>query len=175
MPKAESEKMNIEFVKVSTAEDICALAQLTDEVWHEYFPCILSEEQIDYMVDKFQSEHAISEQLASGGYEYRVITADGKKAGYVGFVRESEKMFLSKLYLLKAYRGRQIASRALEFLKTECKKGGLDAIYLTVNRHNTHTIDVYKRWGFEVVREQCADIGNGYVMDDYVMELALTR
>lgn len=175
MPKAESEKMDIEFVKVSTAEDISALARLTDEVWHEYFPCILSAEQIDYMVDKFQSEHAISEQLANGGYEYRVITADGEKAGYVGFVRESEKMFLSKLYLLRDYRGKKIASRALEFLKKECEKSELGAIYLTVNRHNDHTIDVYKRWGFEVVREQCADIGNGYVMDDYVMELGLKR
>ena len=45
------------------------------------------------------------------------------------------------------------------------------ARWLTVNRYNDHTIDVYKHWGFTVAREQCADIGNGFVMDDYVMEL----
>ncbi len=165
--------MNIEFKKVVTADDIRTLAHVTNEVWHEYFPCILTDEQIDYMVDKFQSEHAITEQIENGGYEYRFIYSNGEIAGYMGFVCEDEKMFLSKLYLLKDYRRKGIASHALDFLKNECSRCNLTAIYLTVNRYNEHTIDVYKNWGFEIVREQCADIGGGYVMDDYVMELKI--
>lgn len=165
--------MKVELKKVTRTEDIQSLAQVTDEVWHEYFPCILTDEQIDYMVDKFQSVHAITEQIANGGYEYRFILLNGEIAGYTGFVREDEKMFLSKLYLLKGFRGKGIASYVLDFLKKECAKCGLGSIYLTVNRNNSHTINVYKNWGFEVVREQCADIGRGYVMDDYVMKLTL--
>ena len=34
--------------------DIRALAALATEIWHEYFTAIISKEQIDYMVEKFQ-------------------------------------------------------------------------------------------------------------------------
>ena len=49
-------------------------------------------------------------------------------------------------------------------------KNGKKAIWLTVNKYNDHTIDVYRHRGFQTVRSQVSDIGNGYVMDDYVME-----
>lgn len=165
--------MDVRFVKVVSNEDISRLAKMADTVWHEYFPCILSAEQIDYMVDKFQSEHAMAEQILHGGYEYYFICGGDEYAGYTGFVREKDKMFLSKLYLMDKYRSKGYASRTLRFLKNECGKSGLGSIYLTVNRYNEHTISVYKKWGFVSVREQCTDIGNGYVMDDYVMELGV--
>ena len=34
--------------------------------------------------------------------------------GYTGLHEENEKMFLSKLYILKEYRGKQIASKTFE-------------------------------------------------------------
>lgn len=163
-------KMDITFERVESRDDIAALAVLADQIWHEYFPCILTEAQIDYMVKKFQSAPAMEQQIASAGYEYYFICKDGTRVGYTGFVREKEKMFLSKLYLKKECRGQGIASCAFEFLEQECKKSGLHAIYLTVNRHNDNTIAVYRKKGFHTVKEQAADIGCGYVMDDYVME-----
>ena len=51
-----------------------------------------------------------------------------------------------------------------------CKKHNLDKIWLTCNRNNTNTLNVYKHWGFKKVREEVADIGNGFVMDDYILE-----
>lgn len=162
--------MNITFEKVEKNGDITALAALANQIWHEYFPCILTEAQIDYMVEKFQSAPAMEQQIASAGYEYYFICKDGVRVGYTGFVREEEKMFLSKLYLKKEYRGQGIASRVFEFLEQECRRSGLHAIYLTVNRHNDNTIAVYEKKGFHTVKEQAADIGCGYVMDDYVME-----
>ena len=56
-----------------------------------------------------------------------------------------------------------------EYIKDMAKKDGKAKITLTVNRHNHHTIDVYKHFGFETIKEQKADIGNGFYMDDYVM------
>ena len=51
-----------------------------------------------------------------------------------------------------------------------CKKNNLDKIWLTCNRYNVNTLEVYRHWGFETVREEATDIGNGFVMDDYIME-----
>ena len=62
----------MELIKVKN-EDIKDLAKLTDEIWHEYWPCILSAEQIDYMVEKFQSENAIFNQIKNENYTYYFI------------------------------------------------------------------------------------------------------
>lgn len=43
-------------------------------------------------------------------------------------------------------------------------------MYLTVNKHNTHSIEVYKHMGFQIIDAQAADIGAGFVMDDYIMQ-----
>ena len=160
--------MDITFEKVESGR-IKELASMTNEIWHEYFPCILSNEQIDYMVDKFQSEKAITAQIRDG-YEYYFICKDGMPCGYIGLHSETEKMFLSKLYLKKETRGLGIAGKAFDFIFTLTKKYGKGSVYLTVNKHNQHSIDVYKHIGFEIIDSVVTDIGNGYVMDDYIFQ-----
>ena len=149
-------------------EEIGELAELANEVWHEFFPCILTLEQIDYMVEKFQSRAAMTKQVDEG-YEYYFITLEnGERAGYIGIHDEGSKLFLSKLYLKKNHRGKGLASVAFDFLDGLCAERGIKELYLTVNRRNHGAIAVYKAKGMEIVREQVCDIGNGFVMDDYV-------
>lgn len=163
--------MDFQLTKIKR-EEINKLADIADSIWHEYFVCIISKEQIDYMVDKFQSAPAIKEQIEKKGYEYYFLEEKGTILGYTGVCEEKEtnKLFLSKLYLKKENRGKGYASLALDQLKQLCRERRLDAIWLTVNRFNEHTIAVYKAKGFEIVRTQAADIGNGFIMDDYIME-----
>lgn len=158
--------MNADIVRVK-AEDISYLADLADEIWHEFFTCILSRAQIDYMVGKFQSESAMRAQLEDG-YEYFFIQSEGKTVGYIGLRDEGGKIFLSKLYLKKDFRGRGLASVAFAFIERLCRERGASELYLTVNRHNEGAIAVYKAKGMNIIREQVSDIGNGFVMDDYV-------
>lgn len=165
----------VTLIQVKTDEQLKTLAEKANIVWHEFFPCILTEGQIDYMVEKFQSYEAMKNQMENDGYEYYFITADDKILGYTGIKKEAEneKLFLSKLYLLKENRGKGYASAAFEFLINYCKENNLKSIYLTVNKQNEHTIAVYKKKGFDVIDTQVADIGNGYVMDDYIMEMKI--
>ena len=46
------------------------------------------------------------------------------------------------------------------------------AIFLNVNKYN-NAIHFYMKQGFTKVKDEVIDIGNGYVMDDYVMEVAI--
>ena len=55
----------------------------------------------------------------------------------------------------------------------EAALDGKSRIYLTVNKHNDHAVKVYKNTGFTVSNKVITDIGNGFVMDDYVMEYKL--
>ncbi|WP_079912640.1 GNAT family N-acetyltransferase [Paenibacillus sp. 32352] len=158
------------FTQLKTEEEVTDLARLAAEIWNEYFITIISREQIDYMVQKFQSYPALTDQLKHQGYEYYFMKLNGSNIGYMGVKQEEGKLFLSKLYILKEHRGRGFASRAMEFLVELCRKRGLSAIWLTVNRYNDATIAVYEKKGFKKLRTQVADIGNGFVMDDYIME-----
>jgi len=166
-------RMELAFHPVRTEEEIGTLARLASEIWNEYFVEIISVEQIDYMVDKFQSYPALTELIGRQGYEYYFMNDGGENVGYIGIKAEASKLFLSKFYIRKEHRGRGFASQALAFLEGVCRERGLGAVWLTVNRHNDSTIAIYKKKGFEVVREQAADIGNGFVMDDFVMEKAI--
>lgn len=166
--------MAFELARISNDEQLNILADIANEVWHEFFPCILSDEQIDYMVDKFQSYPAMKKQMEDG-YEYYFIKDNDEICGYMGIHEETEdkKMFLSKLYLKKEHRGKGYAGQTLKELFKMSRERGLNMVWLTVNKHNEHTIEVYEHMGFAKARTQVADIGNGFVMDDYIMEKVL--
>ena len=165
--------MNITFEQVITKEQIKVLADTANIVWHDAFKEILTLKQIEYMIEKFQSFQALSQSINENGYKYYLIKTGDNIAGYTGLHEENGKMFLSKLYILKEYRGKQIASKTFDFIEDLAVKKNLKSVWLTVNRNNKHAIDVYKHKGFVVIREQVADIGNGFVMDDYVFEKVL--
>lgn len=167
--------MSVNLLRVSSEKDVFDLAALAEEIWHQHFVTILSADQIDYMVDKFQSVHAMTDQMVNDGYEYYFIEVNGQIVGYTGIKNDSDKLFLSKLYIRKPERKKGYASEVFEHLKEICRYRNLKAIWLTVNRYNEDTIAVYKKKGFVTVRTQVTDIGEGYIMDDYVMEMNVVR
>ena len=159
----------IKFIEVKIS-DIPKLAKLTNYIWHEYWTCILTNEQIDYMVEKFQSEKAILNQYKHEKYSYYFINENGKDIGYFGLSDKKDYLFLSKLYISKEYRHKGIGTKSFEKIKEIAKAKGYKAIRLTVNKHNTNTINAYNQWGFKTIDAVVTDIGNGFVMDDYIME-----
>ncbi|RAP75716.1 GNAT family N-acetyltransferase [Paenibacillus montanisoli] len=162
--------MRLLFPQVNTADEISEVAQLAAVIWRDYYVSIISSEQIEYMINKFQSISAITDQIHHQGYEYYSIHHDGANVGYMSVRQDEGKLFLSKIYISKEHRGRGYASHAFEFLEQLCKERKLSRIWLTVNRHNESSIAVYKKKGFRTIQVQIADIGNGYVMDDFIME-----
>lgn len=160
--------MNIAFKKAESAADIALIAQTARIIWLETYLPILGREQVDYMIEKFQSASALTGQLASG-YVYDIIFCDGEVAGFAGYKRENDGLFLSKLYILKEYRGRKLASKTVERLAEICKKESLKYVFLTVNRQNSTAIAVYTKLGFVNERSEDNEIGRGYYMNDYIM------
>lgn len=150
----------------AAVQEIVALAE---QIWHQHFTPIIGEAQVNYMVDKFQSYPAISEQIKDGGYEYFQIRNGATLCGYTGVHAEGDALFLSKLYLHKDFRGQHLATQAFHFLVELCRERGLKKIWLTCNKHNDNTLKVYDHLGFKITDEQVADIGNGFVMDDYIL------
>jgi C_GCAxxG_C_C family probable redox protein len=164
----------VNFESVTSENQIKKVSELAKEIWHEHYEAIIGTEQVNYMIDRFQSETAISDQIRNGGYEYYLLKNFGGYNGYLSFHVEDNAHFLSKLYIAKRFRGRGYARKALEMLENLCRRDGLPKIWLTVNRNNSSSIKIYESLGFVKSRTQIADIGEGFVMDDYIMEKMLT-
>ena len=182
--------MLVEFQPVVTDEEKKALAQMAGEIWREYWPALIGEAQTEYMVANFQSLEALERDMAEHGYEYWFVRAadeltaaelaEGREpafrtVGYTGghVEPETNRFFISKIYLLAAERGKHFASRVIEFYDRLCADRGLTAMYLTVNKHNDLGIRAYQGKGFVTIDAVETDIGEGYVMDDYIMERAV--
>ena len=149
--------------------DIRRMTKVAEVVWREANVAFCSPEQVEYMIEMFQSYEAVSGQLMHG-YRYFLVEEDGEILAYFGVQPQGERLFLSKFYILKEHRGKGIFSMGLEFMAQLCREQQLDTIYLTVNRNNTHACEVYLHKGFKIAEEAVADIGCGFVMDDYIME-----
>ena len=163
----------LNFVPVDDASKIDTMCEIASRIWHDHYTPILGAAQVEYMVDKFQSPHAVTAQIRDSGYHYYLMDLDGQYAGFMGIQYEPQSLFLSKLYVDKPFRRQHLASRAVDSLKADCAKRGLSKIWLTVNRENAGSIAAYRKLGFRKVREEKTDIGHGYFMDDYIMELYL--
>lgn len=161
--------MNI--TKAAADNDFKWITSAADEIWHEWFPSILSDEQIDYMLDKFLSFKAIKE-LVAGGCEFYIFSDGDRRLGFTELEEKSDKtLFLSKLYLFKPERGKGYATQAFEFIKSEAAERSLKSVWLTVNKNNGRAIGCYKKNGFKITKSIVTDIGKGYVMDDYVFSI----
>ena len=165
--------MEISLIPIKTDEQLRELEVLATEIWMEYWPAHIGEDQTKYMIDMFHSFDAMKRDVNGNGYEYWFVEdKDGNIVGYTGGHVESEtnRFFISKIYLLSTERGKHYASQILSFYENLCKERGLDAMYLTVNKYNELGIRAYKGHGFETIDEVETDIGSGFIMDDFIME-----
>lgn len=160
------------FIKAEL-KNLTDLARLAHTIWFEYWGIILEKGQITYMVDKFQSEHAMKNQIENENYSYYFINLNNQNAGYFGVADKDDYLFLSKLYLLKDFRGKGLGHKAFDKIVQIAKDLNHTKIRLTVNKYNTNTIKAYEQWGFKTIDDVVTDIGEGYVMDDYIMEYTI--
>lgn len=154
---------------VQNESEIEVVVNLAYEIWNEHFTPIIGKAQVDYMLEKFQSGRAISEQIENG-FLYYLIRINNDSIGYLGIHPKKDELFLSKIYIRSSERGRGYGRKAIQFLEKLAREKGLKKIALTVNKNNTDTIKAYEKFGFKNVGSVVQDIGNGFVMDDCGME-----
>ncbi len=184
--------MALSFQPVRTQDEIAELAQIASSIWNEYWPDIIGQEQTDYMVEMFQSEKAIANDIANNSYRYWVLRDEaGNVVGYTGGATEKltgdaehdahishspavdaefpERFFISKIYLYASERGKHYSSEVLEFYAKLIVDEDLPAMYLTVNRDNVMGVRAYLGRGFYVIEDVDNPIGEGFVMTDHIM------
>ncbi|MGB5323368.1 GNAT family N-acetyltransferase [Lutimonas sp.] len=162
----------INFHEVKDDSDLKLIENMANTIWHEHYTPIIGAEQVKYMLDKFQSAQTMRDQI-NKGYQYFLINSNENAVGYLSFEKRKNALFLSKIYLLKSERGKGIGRKAMEFVTSVAKGFNCTKVTLTVNRFNQNSIRAYESAGFEKKGALVQDIGNGFVMDDYLMEKPL--
>ncbi|MFC4721812.1 GNAT family N-acetyltransferase [Geojedonia litorea] len=160
-------------IRATTPEAFQQIAQMANIIWREHYTSIIGNAQVDYMLGKFQSVDAIAEQVESG-YEYYTIDFNDEPVGYLSIKQDEDVLFLSKIYILKPFRGKKIGQKAMQFIESRARELECTQLQLTVNKNNTNSILAYERLGFEKVETMVIDIGSGFVMDDFRMEKNLS-
>jgi len=158
----------LKLIKISQRE-IPTVRQLAREIWDEHYIKILSQQQIDYMLDLFYSEEKIKSEIEQG-IIWEMLWENDKPIGYLVCKIETDKVYISKIYLKAETRGKGYGKLLLNRARELAEQNHKKAIYLNVNKHNTGSIAFYERNGFVKIDEGVFDIGNGFVMDDFILE-----
>ena len=150
-------------------KDIPLIRDLSMKIWPQTYSAILSAAQIDYMLKMMYSEVALQQQMKEK-HEFIIVTDGTTPIGFASFSMYEPGVYkLHKIYVMPQNQGKGTGKFVInEILKAITRKGGI-ALQLNVNRNN-RAKEFYEKLGFVVLREEDNDIGNGFLMNDYVME-----
>ncbi|HYM94860.1 MAG TPA: GNAT family N-acetyltransferase [Chitinophagaceae bacterium] len=156
----------------ASAEDIPLIRELTFKVWPQTYAAIISSAQIAYMLEMMYSEASLKKQMEEGS-QFLIIYDGDLSVGFASYQETEPQIFkLHKIYVLPSQQGKGTGKFLLEYIIAEIKSKKAKALQLQVNRYNKAK-KFYEKLGFVVLYEADFDIGNGYFMNDYVMELSL--
>lgn len=152
--------------------DIPVIQQIAEKAWRPTYSHILSEEQTIYMLDMMYGTEVLMNQFNSQVEFFLAIEADQAIGYFAMEITEPSKMKLHKIYLDPDQKSKGVGSQIITFIKEFGIQAGVKQIELNVNKSNS-AVQFYEKMGFLRAKEMVLDIGNGYVMDDYVMQLNL--
>jgi ribosomal protein S18 acetylase RimI-like enzyme len=165
--------LSISQAKIS---DMPVVHNLAHEIWPVSYLEILGQAQLDYMLDKIYSLPSLLHQFEVLKHHFILVWEDETPIGFASFSPHSDDAsayHLNKIYVHPSQQGKNLGRRMLEYIIKEIKKAGAKALQLNVNRHNK-ALHFYEKQGFKIIRQEDIDIGSGYFMNDYVMELKLS-
>lgn len=157
------------FILLTTPAELIRIRRLAEVIWPVTFAEILSKEQISYMMQMMYAPEVMRAEMGAG-VQFEILQLDGADAGYMVYEKISaECAKLHKLYLLQKFHGQNFGQKMLDHVAASCRRMGCRSLKLNVNKHNSRAIKAYLRNGFSHDHPETNPIGNGFVMDDFVM------
>ncbi|MES2484673.1 MAG: GNAT family N-acetyltransferase [Bacteroidota bacterium] len=157
-------------IRKASHEDYKTIYDIAVQTWDVAYKSILSEAQLEYMMNMMYSEKAFTEQLSINGHHFLIASIDGKELGFASYELNYryETTKIHKLYVLPQTQGTGMGQALIKAVENAAKTNTNDKITLNVNRNNK-AVHFYLKNGFENVGEEDVAIGNGYLMEDYIM------
>jgi ribosomal protein S18 acetylase RimI-like enzyme len=172
-------------IRFADVDDINTIGFLAQQIWPEAYGSILKQEQITYMLRLFYSPESLLEQMKNYKHSFVLAELEEEPVGFASFgMLEQPGLYkLHKLYVLPGNQGKGLGKALIDFIIEEIKTAGNTetsgdndqavSLRLGVNRLNP-ALNFYERLGFTKIKEEKTEIGNGFVMDDYILELKIS-
>jgi GNAT superfamily N-acetyltransferase len=163
-------------IRPADLDDINTIGFLAQQIWPDAYGAILSPEQLKYMLKLFYSPNALRKQMLDDRHQFLIVELEEDPIGFASWSISGEPstVKLHKLYVLPTLQGKGLGRALLQFIFETLRPQGAATLRLNVNRHNKAR-QFYERMGFAVVGEEDIDIGHGYFMNDYIMEVAVPK
>jgi ribosomal protein S18 acetylase RimI-like enzyme len=162
-------------IQKNTEDSYTSIRRIAEEVWPVAYGAILSNEQLDYMMEMMYSVSALQKQATENNHHFILAIDEEVPVGFASYEfnnNETDKTKIHKIYILTSQQSKGIGKQLIDFIAIAAKKNGQSALFLNVNKYNVAQ-HFYKKLGFTISCEEVIAIGNGYIMDDYVMEKLL--
>ncbi len=157
---------------VCNKDQLSIVSDLAYAIWPATYGEILSKAQLDYMLANFYAITNLENQM-DAGQVFELIFEDNNVIGFVSYefnCKKTKLLKIHKIYLLPEKQGKGFGKFMIDKIVRIAKSNDQKGIFLNVNKYNKARF-FYEKLGFVVSKDEVIDIGNGYVMDDYVMEL----
>ncbi|GAB3015694.1 GNAT family N-acetyltransferase [Spirosoma pulveris] len=158
----------------ATETDLPIIRDIAYQTWPSTFGVILSADQIAYMLNMMYSMDALKRQVHEQKHVY-LLAQEAESKAFLGFIsyefdyKGLSKTKIHKIYLLPTSQGKGVGRLLIDQVAGLALARGNATLSLNVNKYNK-AIQFYERMGFSTVDTETIDIGNGFIMDDYVME-----
>jgi ribosomal protein S18 acetylase RimI-like enzyme len=160
-------------IEIATIDDIPLIQEIADRTWNESFKAVISQKQVDYMLARMYTYDVLSYQMAEGKQVFLLVHEEEQCAGFASYelnANETNITRLHKLFVLPELQKSGAGSILLDEVISIAREHRNESIHLSVNRQNP-AVDFYLSRGFEILEEDDIEIGEGFVLKDYIMEL----
>lgn len=162
-------------VKTAFPNELNVIQSIAERTWPVTYGGILSNGQLAYMLEMMYSVEALDRNLEEG-VQFILAEEDGEYFGFGGFEHQyngQNRTHVHKIYVLPQAQGRNIGRLLMAFMEQSAIDNGSEQLTLNVNRHN-QAFHFYEKLGFGILESVDIAIGNGYLMEDYVMGKAIS-
>lgn len=171
--------MNI-VLRPLTVADFTPVLTLAHRVWRATYAGFIPQAQIDHMLAVRYSPDGLGTYLSHTGQPlerwFDLACLDSKQGEIAGFcaceIYQGEYK-LDKLYVASEHQRHGIGARLIAAAGERGRALGHEHMILAVNKKNAQAIAAYTKHGFSIREAVCVDIGQGFVMDDYIMQKPL--
>jgi len=153
--------------------DFDAVTALAYAIWLPHYSPLVGTEKTEYILSLRFTPNNLRAYIGAADNGMELLRVDGALVGYCSYAKQGDALKLEQLYLLSEHKGRGLGGLMLRHVESLARDFGCQRMFLQVAKGNKDAIAVYLRTGFVIRDAVEIDIGDGFVMDDYILEKAV--
>ncbi|GHM98571.1 N-acetyltransferase [Cytophagales bacterium WSM2-2] len=159
-------------IQEASVKEIPIIQQIASDTWYVTYGPLQPREKIEYLYELMYSTSSLTEQFEKKGHKFILAKDETGYQGYAGYEINCEgknATKIHKLYVLPSAQGKGVGKEMMNFISAVAQANKNQTLLLNVYRKNP-AMNFYERIGFKKAAEVNIPVGNGFTMEDFVME-----